>query len=76
MTPESRNSSLLGNGSKQAPAEMYTCTIVDELPFLCNGKVNASVTIEELLGNGGVEYLHRSPASRRGRRKRNPVPGG
>jgi hypothetical protein len=25
---------------------------------------------------GGVEYLHRSPASRRRRRKGNPVPGG
>jgi hypothetical protein len=25
---------------------------------------------------GGVEYLHRSPASHRRRRKGNPVPGG
>jgi hypothetical protein len=24
---------------------------------------------------GGLEYLHRSPASRRRRRKENPVPG-
>jgi hypothetical protein len=33
-----------------------------------------SVNIETL-GGGGVEHLHRSPASRRRRRKGNPVPG-
>jgi hypothetical protein len=30
----------------------------------------------EELPCGGVEYLHRRPAGRRWRRKRNPVPGG
>jgi hypothetical protein len=38
--PESQNSSLLGNSGKQVPAEMYTHETIEELPFLCNGKVN------------------------------------
>jgi hypothetical protein len=38
--PESRNNSLLGNGSKQVPAEMYTHATIEELPFLCNGEVD------------------------------------
>jgi hypothetical protein len=25
---------------------------IEELPFMCNGEVNTSVKIEELLGNG------------------------
>jgi hypothetical protein len=40
MTPESLNSSLLGNGGKQVPAEMYTHTTIEELQFLCNGELN------------------------------------
>jgi hypothetical protein len=34
MTPEIRNSSLLDNGSKGVPAEMYTHATIQELPFL------------------------------------------
>jgi hypothetical protein len=37
MMPENRNSSLLGNGGKHVPAEMYTYATVEELPFLFNG---------------------------------------
>jgi hypothetical protein len=40
MTPENLNSSLLGNGGKQVPAEMYTQATVEELRFLCNGELN------------------------------------
>jgi hypothetical protein len=52
MTPESRNNSLLTNGGKQIPAEMYTHATIEELSFLCNDEVNTSATIEKLLGNG------------------------
>jgi hypothetical protein len=44
MTPEKRNSSLLGNGGKHVPAEMYTHAATE-------GK-HTSVTIEDLLGDG------------------------
>jgi hypothetical protein len=85
---------------KQVPAEMNTHATIEGLPFLCNGEMNTSITIEELLRNGvscvgrprlynedlrqlrritpcggGLEYLHRSHASRRRPRKGNPVPG-
>jgi hypothetical protein len=40
MIAESWNSSLLGNGGKQVPAEMHMHATVEELPFLCNGAVN------------------------------------
>jgi hypothetical protein len=33
MTPESRNSLLIGNGGKQVTAEMYTHGTIEE--FLC-----------------------------------------
>jgi hypothetical protein len=59
MTPESRNISLLSNGGKQVTAEMCMHATIEELPFLCNGEVNTSVTIEELLGNG-VFYVVRA----------------
>jgi hypothetical protein len=32
--------------------EINTHTTIEELQFLCNGGVNAYITIEELLGNG------------------------
>jgi hypothetical protein len=41
MTPEKWNTSLLGNGGKQVPVEMNTHPAIEELPFLCNGKVKA-----------------------------------
>jgi hypothetical protein len=46
MTPEYRNSSLLGNGDKQVPAKVYTHTTI-ELPFLCNGEVNTPLQKEK-----------------------------
>jgi hypothetical protein len=33
------------------PAATNTQAAIEELPFLCNGEVNTSVTKEELLGN-------------------------
>jgi hypothetical protein len=33
MTPESRNSSLLGNGGKQVPVEIYKHSSIEELLF-------------------------------------------
>jgi hypothetical protein len=36
---------------KQVPAEMNTYATTEEVPFLCNGEVNISITTEELLGN-------------------------
>jgi hypothetical protein len=51
MTPENRNNSLLGNGGKQVPADIYGHATIEELRFPCDGEVNSSVTIEELLGN-------------------------
>jgi hypothetical protein len=30
MTPDTQNNSLLGNGGKQVPAEMYTHTITEQ----------------------------------------------
>jgi hypothetical protein len=39
MTPESRNSSFLGKGDKQIPAEMYTQAKMEELPFIYNGEL-------------------------------------
>jgi hypothetical protein len=50
MMPESWNISLLGNGGKQVPTEMYTHTKVDELLFLRISSWNIS-----LLGNGGKQ---------------------
>jgi hypothetical protein len=41
-----------------------------------NKKLKGSFHSFIILCVGGVEYLHRSPASRRRRRKGNPVPGG
>jgi hypothetical protein len=40
MTAETWNSSLLGNGGKQFPAEMNTHVTIEELPFLSKGEVN------------------------------------
>jgi hypothetical protein len=42
MTPESWNSSLLGNGVKQVPEEMSTHAKirVEELPFLTIDEIN------------------------------------
>jgi hypothetical protein len=37
MTPEIRNRSLLSNGGKQVPAEMYTHATIEGVLFLCNG---------------------------------------
>jgi hypothetical protein len=39
MTAENWSSSLLGNGVKQVPAEIYTHVTIEEIPFLCNGSV-------------------------------------
>jgi hypothetical protein len=39
MTPESKNSSLLGNGSVNRFPQIYTNATTEELPFLCNGEV-------------------------------------
>jgi hypothetical protein len=56
MTPESRNSSLLGNGSKHVINNRRT-TVSMQL----QGK-HISVTVEELLGNG-VFYMVRAEKS-------------
>jgi hypothetical protein len=58
----------------------YTSTTIEEQYFL-RGPYRGftlkavGVTVQLPCG-GGFEYLHRSPASRRRRRKGNPVPGG
>jgi hypothetical protein len=39
-------------------------------------KQGTSLELSSILCGGGFKYLHRSPASRRKRRKGNPVPGG
>jgi hypothetical protein len=48
MTPERRNSSLLGNGGKQVSVEMYTHTTIEALPFIYNVEVN---TLMQQQGN-------------------------
>jgi hypothetical protein len=40
MTPESRNSSLLGKGDKRVPSKVYMQATIDELHFIWNGEVN------------------------------------
>jgi hypothetical protein len=45
MTPESQNNSLLGNGSKQVPVEVYRYATIEELPFLCNGLANTKLGV-------------------------------
>jgi hypothetical protein len=42
---------------KDIPAEMNTHATI-ELPFLCNGEVNTSIIVEELLGNGVFCWIH------------------
>jgi hypothetical protein len=50
--------------------------IGDELCFLWGMNRGFIYYLEEVSCGGGVEYLHRSLASCRRRRKGNPVPGG
>jgi hypothetical protein len=45
--------------SKNIPAATNKHAITESLPFLCNGEVNTSVTIEELLVDG-VFYVVRA----------------
>jgi hypothetical protein len=40
MKPERRDSSLLGNGGKQVPAEMHTHAAIKEPPSVFNGELN------------------------------------
>jgi hypothetical protein len=47
MTPESRNSTLLGNGGKQFPAEMNTHATIEEP--VCKQRIGEYTTIGVLL---------------------------
>jgi hypothetical protein len=40
MTPEIGIRSLLSNGGKHVPAELYIHATIEELPFLCNSEAN------------------------------------
>jgi hypothetical protein len=59
MTPETRNSSLLGNGGKQVPAEVYTMQKLKNFVSMQRRGKHTNITIEELLGNG-VFYVVRA----------------
>jgi hypothetical protein len=50
----------------------FNTTALDDQAFLTDG----GGRIQSFLCGGGLEYLHRNPASRKRRRKGNPVPGG
>jgi hypothetical protein len=61
-------------GNKQSWKRHFPCCLC---PWLYDGTRRSVVGVDrKILCGGGVEYLHRSPASRRRRRKGNPVPGG
>jgi hypothetical protein len=61
--------SLIGNGSTKTIPRYRTHN--DRTEELCS-----SISIKSVSCGGGSEYLHSSPASRKRRRKVNPVPGG
>jgi hypothetical protein len=76
-----REKSLVPAGKKKRLSNPWPVGIPTELSRLvcCWGYINSCKTSMFHIGlpcGGGVEYLHRSPASRRRRRKGNPVPGG
>jgi hypothetical protein len=58
MTPESRNSSLLGSCGKQIPAEIYMHARIEEILSMHQRGKHASVMIEELLGDGVFCVVH------------------
>jgi hypothetical protein len=58
---------------------MFVLTLAEGLCcawFITLSYVGAGVPVRPVRCGGGVEYLHCNPASRRRRRKGNPVPGG
>jgi hypothetical protein len=66
---------LLGNSAENMPRQQK------RLHFLCDPcrviiKGDSQKARQNIPYGGGVEYFHRSPSSRRRRRKGNPVPGG
>jgi hypothetical protein len=77
MTPESRNSPPLDNGSVSTFPRHRIDTVTDEMfeiivssQFASKLQEESSVQESSILPCGGrVEYLHRSPANRRRRQK-------
>jgi hypothetical protein len=69
------------------PENGWTAETCTADPIICEYWLNSHIVSDGLLNlilvherafpcGGGLEYPHRSPASRRRRRKENPVPGG